>query len=293
MSGTDAASVRAALAAGRGGILVRERVADLDTPVGAFLKLTGGAQANAFLLESIEGGAARGRYSGIGLAPDLVWRCRDGRAEINRHALTAPHAFVDEPGAALDSLRRTINEARMPVPPGLPPMAAGLFGYLGYDMVRLIERLPSTNPDVLGIPDAVLTRPTLMAVFDHVRDTLTLCAPVWPGGEPDALIEAAEARLDEAEAALDRPVPPNPTATSPRPATSPPSSAPRNTSAPAMPSRWCPPSVSRCPSRYHPSRCIARCGGSTRRPSWCSGISAGSRWWPPAPRSWCAAATTP
>jgi anthranilate synthase component 1 len=207
MSGTDAASVRAALAAGRGGILVRERVADLDTPVGAFLKLTGGAQANAFLLESIEGGAARGRYSGIGLAPDLVWRCRDGRAEINRHALTAPHAFVDEPGAALDSLRRTIAEARMPVPPGLPPMAAGLFGYLGYDMVRLIERLPATNPDVLGIPDAVLTRPTLMAVFDHVRDTLTLCAPVWPGGEPDALIEAAEARLDEAEAALDRPVP--------------------------------------------------------------------------------------
>jgi anthranilate synthase component 1 len=136
-----------------------------------------------------------------------VWRCRDGRAEINRHALTAPHAFVDEPGAALDSLRRTIAEARMPVPPGLPPMAAGLFGYLGYDMVRLIERLPATNPDVLGIPDAVLTRPTLMAVFDHVRDTLTLCAPVWPGGEPDALIEAAEARLDEAEAALDRPVP--------------------------------------------------------------------------------------
>jgi anthranilate synthase component 1 len=114
---------------------------------------------------------------------------------------------VAEPGAALDSLRRTINEARMPVPPGLPPMAAGLFGYLGYDMVRLIERLPATNPDVLGIPDAVLTRPTLMAVFDHVRDTLTLCAPVWPGGEPDALIEAAEARLDEAEAALDRPVP--------------------------------------------------------------------------------------
>jgi anthranilate synthase component 1 len=207
MSGTDATSVRAALAAGRGGVLVRERVADLDTPVGAFLKLTGGAQANAFLLESIEGGAARGRYSGIGMAPDLVWRCRDGKAEVNRHALTAPHAFVAEPGAALDSLRRTINEARMPVPPGLPPMAAGLFGYLGYDMVRLIERLPATNPDVLGIPDAVLTRPTLMAVFDHVRDTLTLCAPVWPGGEPDALIEAAEARLDEAEAALDRPVP--------------------------------------------------------------------------------------
>lgn len=201
------AAFRQALEAGRGSILVRERVADLDTPVGAFLKLTGGAQANAFLLESIEGGAARGRYSAIGMAPDLVWRCRNGRAEINRHALSAPHAFVAEDGDALESLRRTITEARMAVPPGLPPMAAGLFGYLGYDMVRLIERLPATNPDVLGIPEAVMTRPTLMAVFDHVRDTLTLCAPVWPGADPATAYEAAVARLDEAEAALDRPVP--------------------------------------------------------------------------------------
>ncbi len=207
MNDASFAAFRNALAAGRGTIVVRERVADLDTPVGAFLKLTGGAQPNAFLLESIEGGAARGRYSAIGLAPDLVWRCRGGKAEINRHALSAPHGFAPEDGPALESLRRLINECRMPVPPGLPPMAAGLFGYLGYDMVRLIERLPETNPDVLGIPDAVMTRPTIMAVFDHVRDTLTLCAPVWPGSDPATAWEAANARLDEAEAALDRPVP--------------------------------------------------------------------------------------
>ena len=207
MSGGGFAAFRAALEAGRGQILVRERVADLDTPVGAFLKLTGGAQANAFLLESIEGGAARGRYSAIGMAPDLIWRCRNGKAEINRHALSAPHGFVPVAGNALDSLRATINECRMAVPAGLPPIAAGLFGYLGYDLVRLIEKLPSTNPDVLGIPDAVMTRPTLMAVFDHVRDTLMLCAPVWPGADAQTAWEAANARLDEAEAALDRPVP--------------------------------------------------------------------------------------
>lgn len=201
------ASFRAALDAGRGSIVARERVADLDTPVGAFLKLTGGAQANAFLLESIEGGAARGRYSAIGLAPDLVWRCRDGKAEINRHALSAPHGFVAEEGPAIESLRRLIDACQMPVPRDLPPMAAGLFGYLGYDIVRLIERLPATNPDVLGIPDAIMTRPTVMAVFDHVRDTLTLCAPVWPGSDPATAWEAANARLDEAEAALDRPMP--------------------------------------------------------------------------------------
>ena len=119
MNDASFAAFRNALAAGRGTIVVRERVADLDTPVGAFLKLTGGAQPNAFLLESIEGGAARGRYSAIGLAPDLVWRCRGGKAEINRHALSAPHAFEPEPGAALDSLRRVIGAAWMECTPSI------------------------------------------------------------------------------------------------------------------------------------------------------------------------------
>ena len=200
------AAFSAALGEGRGQVLWRERVADLDTPVGAYLRL-GEGRANSFLLESVEGGSARGRYSAIGLAPDLVWRCRDGAAEINRHALSAPHAFVPDGRPALDSLRALVAEAALPLPPGLPPIAAGLFGYLGYDMVRLAERLPATAPDVLGIPDAVLLRPTLIAVFDNVRDALTLCAPVWPGAEPRAAWEAAQHRLDEAEAALDRPLP--------------------------------------------------------------------------------------
>jgi anthranilate synthase component 1 len=213
------AGFRAALEAGRGQVVVRERVADLETPVGAFLNLAHG-QANPFLLESVEGGSARGRYSAIGFAPDLIWRCRGGGAEVNRHALSAPHAFVAEDAPALDSLRAVIGAVQMPVPPGLPPIAAGLFGYLGYDMVRLIERLPATKPDLLGISDAVLTRPTVVAVFDHVRDALTLCAPVWPGGTGDARAawESANHRLDEAEAALDRPVPrPAPPADLPHP----------------------------------------------------------------------------
>ena len=84
------------LAAGQGQVLWRERVADLDTPVGAFLKLAGTGRPNSFLLESVEGGSARGRYSAIGFDPDLVWRCRNGRAEVNRHALAAPHAFEPE-----------------------------------------------------------------------------------------------------------------------------------------------------------------------------------------------------
>ncbi len=205
----DLAAFRTGLAAGQGQVLWRERVADLETPVGAFLKLAGPGRANAFLLESVEGGSARGRYSAIGMEPDLIWRCRDGRAEVNRHALAAPHAFEPAPAPPMESLRATLAAMQMPLPPGVPPIAAGLFGYLGYDMVRLMERLPATNPDVLGIPDAVLMRPTLVAVFDHVRDALSLFTTVWPapGMDPQAAFEAAEARLDEAEAALDRPLP--------------------------------------------------------------------------------------
>ncbi|RKK06139.1 anthranilate synthase component I, partial [Pseudoroseomonas wenyumeiae] len=202
----DFATFAAGLAAGQGQVLWRERVADLDTPVGTFLKLAEG-RPNAFLFESVEGGAARGRYSAIGMAPDLIWRCRDGRAEINRHALSAPHAFepVDKP--VMESLAEQIEASRLPVPAGLPPIGAGLFGYLGYDMVRHMEVLPSLKPDVIGIPEAVMIRPTLVLAFDHVRDTLTLITPVWPGADPQAAWDAAQARLDEAEAALDRPVP--------------------------------------------------------------------------------------
>ena len=88
-------------------------------------------------------------------------------------------------------------------------MAAGLFGYLGYDMVRLMERLPPPNPDVLGVPDAILVRPTVMVVFDAVRDEISLITPVrpQPGVSAKAAYETALARLDEVAAALERPLP--------------------------------------------------------------------------------------
>src|ERR1041384_527251 len=128
---------RATYGDGRGALVWSRAVADLETPVAAYLKLAHGI-ANTFLLESVEDGSKRGRYSIIGMAPDVIWRCRDGKAEINRHALSAPHAFVADPRPALASLRALVDEARLPVPDSLPPMAGGLVGYLGYDMVRLM-----------------------------------------------------------------------------------------------------------------------------------------------------------
>ena len=193
---------------GHGHLLWRRAVADLDTPVAAFLKLAHG-KPNTFLLESVEGGASRGRYSIIGLQPDLVWRCRGGRAEVNRHALSAPFAFAADDRPALDSLRTMVRESRLEVPEGLPPMCGGLIGYLGYDMVRLIERLPEKNQSSIDVPDALLARPTLFAIFDNVTDLLTLAAPVYPREErsAEAAWTAAQATLDAAEAALARPLP--------------------------------------------------------------------------------------
>ena len=152
-------------------------VADLETPVSAFLKL-GGGKSMSFLLESVEGGAVRGRYSIIGLEPDLIWRTSDGKAEINRNARNKPHAFEPYSEPPLQALRALISESRIALPDSLPPMAAGVFGYLGYDMVRLMEELgPSPNPDPIGIPDAVLVRPTLIVVFDAVKDAITVVTP--------------------------------------------------------------------------------------------------------------------
>ncbi|MBV8911946.1 MAG: chorismate-binding protein, partial [Acetobacteraceae bacterium] len=202
------AAFRAAYETGRGTLIWTTGVADLETPVGAYLKLASG-RPNTFLLESIEGGAARSRYSIIGMAPDLVWRCRAGAAELNRNARAAPHAFVPEAAPPLQSLRNLIAESRMELPDHLPPMLGGLVGYLGYDMVRQMERLPDQNPDELGLPEALLVRPSIFAVFDNVRDELTLAAPIYPqpGLSADTAWEGAQAALAEADAALMRPLP--------------------------------------------------------------------------------------
>jgi anthranilate synthase component 1 len=192
--------------AGQPASLSATLVADLETPVAAFLKLRAAKRGPAFLLESVEGGAVRGRYSMIGLEPDLVWRCEDGRAAIDRRA---EGRFVPDRRAPLDSLRALIAESAMPLDARLPPMAAGLFGYLGYDMVRSMERLGHPNPDALNLPDAVLVRPTVMVVFDAVRDEIVLVSPVRPrpGVSARAAYETGLAQLESVMWALERPLP--------------------------------------------------------------------------------------
>jgi anthranilate synthase component I len=194
--------------AGSASVAVTTLVADLETPVSAYLKLARNRAGNMFLLESVEGGAQRGRYSMIGLDPDLIFRSTGERAEINRRALIDPGAFTPVPGDPLRALRTLLEESRINLPPGLPPMSAGVFGYLGYDMVRRMERLAPAKPDPIGVPEALLIRPTVMVVFDAARDEMAIVTPVRPapGVTAKAAHESALARLDAVVAALEAPL---------------------------------------------------------------------------------------
>lgn len=160
-------------------VVVYERLAaDLDTPVSVFLKLTA-ARPDSFVLESVTGGEIRGRYSIVGMKPDLVWECHGTSSRINRQARFDRDSFEPQEGDPLDRLRDLIAESRIALPEDLPASSAGLFGYLGYDMIRLVEHLPNCPPDRLHLPDAILFRPSVVAVLDGVKGDVTVVAPAW------------------------------------------------------------------------------------------------------------------
>lgn len=200
-----------AWARGESTVVFAVEAADLLTPVAAYIRLSrmdGGDGRNTLLLESVEGGASRGRYSIIALKPDLVWRCHDGRASINHSPEHDPDAFEPVTEAPLDSLRALVRAGRMTLADGLPPMTAGLFGYLGYDMVRQMERLPNAPVDDLELPEGIMMRPGLFAIFDTVTDELILASPVRPreGDTAEAAFARAEQLIDRARACLAAPL---------------------------------------------------------------------------------------
>ncbi|WP_436399449.1 anthranilate synthase component I [Roseobacter sp. S98] len=204
----DFDAFEAAYTAGRNQIVYTRLAADLDTPVSLMLKLTG-AQKDAFVLESVTGGEVRGRYSIIGMKPDLVWRCRGETSEVNRAARYDATAFEPMQGNPLDALRALIDESRIDLPEDLPQAAAGLFGYLGYDMVRLVEHLPHINPDPLNLPDAVMLRPSVVAVLDGVKGEVTVVSPAWASEGQSARAAYAQAaeRVMDAVRDLERAMP--------------------------------------------------------------------------------------
>jgi anthranilate synthase component 1 len=151
----------------------------------------------------------RGRYSFIGIEPDIVWRASGARAEINRSPQREPNKYSIEPQPTLQSLRALLAESAITLPAGLPPNSAGVIGYMGYDTVRQVEHLPNVRPDTLDVPDAILMRPTVMVVFDNIRDEMIIVTPVYPS--TDVTVQAAHARavqrLSDVVRALDEPIP--------------------------------------------------------------------------------------
>ncbi len=188
--------------AGKPQLVWTRRISDTETPVSAMLKL-GKAGSGAFVLESVEGGTVRGRYSLLGFAPDLVFRVRDRQAEINDSFASAPDAFAPLDAAPLDALRDLVAGCRMDLPPDLPPAFACLVGYMGYETIGLVEPVPTPESDPLGLPDMLFVRPSLLLAFDRLKDELFIAAPVFPNGlSASEALAAAIDRIEMAEARL-------------------------------------------------------------------------------------------
>ena len=153
-------------------------VADLDTPVSAMIRL-GENSPYSFLLESVEGGDTKGRYSILGLNPDLIWRSHKNKAEINYNPEESLENFILDDKKTFASLRSLMEISKIKIPKHLPPMSSGLVGYLGFDNIKLVEDIPSDNPSTLNLPDGIFIRPKIMVIFDAVEDKMTIITPVY------------------------------------------------------------------------------------------------------------------
>jgi anthranilate synthase component 1 len=182
-------------------LIWRKRIADTETPVSAALKLFVPERGD-FILESVEGGETRGRHSLIGIAPDLVFRAAGDSAEINSQWMTDRTAFAPSPLPSLDALRALAADCRMDVPKELPPALACLVGYFGYETIGLVEKLPRAPQSALELPDMLFVRPTVILVFDRLKDEVFLVSPVWAGLNDAQAVALANERLDETERLL-------------------------------------------------------------------------------------------
>ena len=192
----NAVNAHAALAQGQATLVWRRIIADSDTPVGAARRLMVPGRGD-FLLESVEGGEVRGRYSLLGLDPDLVFRARGAAAEVNREWRINHEAFAPCENDALTELRALAAACQIKdVPAALPPALACLVGYFGYETIGLVERLPRAPQSELDLPDMLFVRPTVILVFDRLSDDLFAIAPIWETSDPAAAVERAGDRID-------------------------------------------------------------------------------------------------
>lgn len=201
-------AARGALDSGKPCFIWQRQIADTDTPVSAALKLIEPGRGD-WLLESVEGGTTRGRYSLLGLAPDLVFRAQGHAAEINRQWQSERDTFVSSEKPTLDALRALVAECYIDTPSELPQALACLVGYFSYETIGLVETLPRPDDNGLDLPDMIFVRPTLIVIFDRLADELFLVAPLWPDNarESGRIIADARERIDTAAARLSGGIP--------------------------------------------------------------------------------------
>ncbi len=177
----------------------REILADLETPVSAFLKL--GDRPYSYLLESVEGGERTARYSFLAASPSIVFKSKGRKISLTRGGREEKFDTAKDP---LDELEKLLKRYRQASVKGLPPFTGGAVGYLGYDTVRFIEKIPDKNPDVLGIPDALFMFTETLLAFDHARKTIQVICNVDIDNfdSPEAAYTHAVERIDQEIARL-------------------------------------------------------------------------------------------
>lgn len=182
----------------------QEMPADLETPITASFKLKQ-QEKPFFLLESVENGERRGRYSIIGLAPDIIWKAVDNVAYVKY----GEGEFKAQKEDVLTSFRHIYASVQCDVPDTLPPMASGLIGYMSYDAIRYTETtIPDANPDAIAIPTGLFMRPTVMVIFDSVKSSLYIITPTIYKDNLAAkeAYAQADARIQAIKEALKQPV---------------------------------------------------------------------------------------
>jgi anthranilate synthase component I len=182
----------------------REIMADLETPVAAFLKLDKGDFS--FLLESVEGGEKWGRYCFLGAEPSIVFQSKGRRVEIMRDG----QADVQEGMDPLDALKQLMGEFHPVEVEGLPRFFGGAVGYLSYDMVRFFERLPDQTVDDLNVPDSMFMLTDTMVIFDHMLQKIKVVSNALVDGPPEKAYQQAIAKIEQLITRLRQPPPPRP-----------------------------------------------------------------------------------
>ncbi len=197
-------------------LLFKEISTDVITPVAAFLKIESEFPKDIFLFESAEKGNHKGRFSVIGFMPDQAFKIKDQQTYINKEFQQNPQNFIKQNGNAFDNFRQFTNAAKINWDKlnyrsnRLPSICCGTFGYMSYDMVRLMEDLPNNNlPDEIQIPDCYFIRPQIIIIFDNLFDCALICAPIFNDAKKDNdfAYNQAVSNISLAEKILQKPLP--------------------------------------------------------------------------------------